>query len=59
MPKITLALLLMVFTGLSNSVHAETTHATGFIADAPEKYANMPKVPRYRHYLPESWDLSH
>lgn len=53
-----LALLLYLALLHSVALHAEEKHATGYIPEDPEKYAAMPKVPRYRAYIAPEKDLS-
>jgi hypothetical protein len=51
-------LLLCLILFQSAATQAEEKHATGYIPEAPEKYAAMPKVRPYRAYLAPEKDLS-
>lgn len=51
-------LLLCLFLFQPASTQAGEKHATGYIPEAPEKYASMPQVNRYRAYFGPEKDLS-
>ncbi|MGZ8218755.1 C1 family peptidase [Methylomagnum sp.] len=53
LPLIGLAALLSTTTALAGE-----KHATGYLPEAPQAYAAMPKTPLYRAFLPPEADLS-